>query len=249
MEKLDTIIDQAAPPVYSNMARGMARDTAAAFQVCLSASAEVAAAAKMILGGVISLTRTIVYPWARAAAKDAANIVTTNAVSLSHEAFRSSSAGLSVALDVSRDLSGSAAVVGAEVAAATAASLQEGTAAVLGAGADIFWSSSAGRMVTERVTPALEESAAAVLGAAGDFCARPAMVAAREAVVPLAEKGATTIAKAVFQLWRSSAVVKGKRLAKAQLVDDRLVSRPDRFALPFIHFVKYFSWHVLPIDL
>ena len=53
-------------------------------------------------------------------------------------------------------------------------------------------------------------------------------------MVLLVEKTAATVAEATFHLW-ISAVVEGKRLVKSHLMGDKLVSRPDRFAPPFIH--------------
>lgn len=239
MEKTYAIIDLAVPPAYSNMARDTVGPAfQSAFKVCLSASAQVATAAKVALDPAMGWTRTVGYPWGRAAAEDAVNIVTTNAVSLSQAGFRSSSAWLSAALELVRDLSGSSAVRATEVITATAASLQECVSVVLGAAADDFWSSAVGRTVTTKVTPLLMEGTTAVLDAAGAFWARPAMKAARETALALVEKVAATFVDAVFQLWTTSAAVGGGRhLVKIYLLDDGLVSRSDRFTLPCIHSV------------
>lgn len=240
MEKINTIIDHVLPPGYSNMARDAARDRVApafqtAYKVCLSASAKVATAAKMALVAVMGWMRTVVCPWACAAAKDAVNTVTTNAVPLLHTAFRSSSAGLSAALQFVRDLSGPAPAGATGVTTATAASPQESVVAVLGAAAGDFWSSPAGRVATAKVTALLGEGGTAVLDAAGEFWACPAMEAARETVVPLVEKGAATVVEAISHPWTSAAVEGGQRLVKTHLLDNELVSRPNRFALSFIH--------------
>ena len=88
--------------------------------------------------------KTDFYPWACAVAEDTANSVTTNAVSLSRAAFRSSSAGLSGAIQFVRGLSGSAAMRATEMATATMTSLNDGAATVLRAVADDFWSSFGG---------------------------------------------------------------------------------------------------------
>ena len=225
MEKMGTIIDLAVPPVYSDMVRAK---SATAFkttrELCFSAAAMAltsawisAHLAKMGLDMAMDWLKTAFYPWACAAAEYTANSVTTNAVLLSRAAFRSSSAVLSVALQLVRGLSGSVAVRATELATAAA---------------DNFWSSSAGRMVTAKVTPLLEEGATAVLDAAGALWACPAMEAVRETVVPLVEKGAATAAEAIFHLC-TSAVVEGKRLVKSHLMRDKLVSTTDRFALSF----------------
>lgn len=137
------------------MARDMARDTVApafqtAYKVCFSASAKVATAANIALDAAVDWMRIVFYPWACATARNAANIVATNAVSLSQVAFRSSSAGLSAALEFVRDLSGPVAVRTTELATATAASLQEavvplvekGTATVVGV-ISYLWASAA----------------------------------------------------------------------------------------------------------
>ena len=233
------IINLAAPPAYSNMARDTVGPVfQTAFKVCLSASAQAATAAKVALDPAMGWTRTVGYPWACTAAGDAANIVTTNAVSLSQAGFRTSSAWLSAALELARNLCGSAAMRATEVVTAIAASLRECVSIVLGAAADDFWSSAAVRMVTGKVTPLLTEGATAALDAAGALCARPATKAVRETVLALVEKIAATFVEAAFQLWTTSAAIRGGRhLVKIHLLDDGLVSRSDRFKLPCTHSV------------
>ena len=190
--------------------------------------------------------RTTFYPWACAAAENTANIVTTNAASLSRAAFRSSSAGLSAALEFVLDLSGSAAVGPTEVANTTVASLNEGAAAALGEAADDFWSSPLGMIMAAKVTPVLEKGATVVLHAVGAFWACPATEAVRETVVPLVEKGAATVVDAISHLWISACVGGGERLVKTHLPKKQLVSTPDRFTLPFIH---QFSIFYTTLDL
>lgn len=173
---------------------------------------------------------TTLYPWARECVKDVPGTVTAKAVSLSKTAYDSSSEGLSPRLELARNLTATAA---SGVANATALARSKFEAAVLEPAGAAFWASPAGKMVEDVMMPKLREVGTAFLDAVSEFWACPAVEVARTTVVTRVKKGAATSTEFMSHVF--SAAVKGvKSLVKTHLLEDKPVSRSDRFVtLPF----------------